>query len=240
MPLIAFLLLCCLGVVSTAGAMPGDTLFTQESAVTVYSEPNPNAPVVTQLDRARKLVEIKRQGKWVKVGVYRLGTSGTPTGFIGANGWVRSAWIGSEHPGGGLASGAATTNSPRQSPDRQNRQRRHVPSEDIELEISGTPGTSFRGSCNIISEPETFNRVKFKGITPKRYKFRARALNCMVNPLRLRGDFSKGRHARRLTVKLIVNGKIIIEKNMRSRGGYLHIWSSNYEDVSRYARPRSE
>ena len=89
----AFLLFCCLGIATEARAVSGDTLFTKEGAVNVYSDPSPNAQLVMQLDRGRKLVEIKREGSWVKVGVFRLGASGLPTGFISDTGWVRRTLV---------------------------------------------------------------------------------------------------------------------------------------------------
>ena len=63
----AFVLLGCLGGATAAHAEPGDTLYTQENAVDVRHYPSADAPVVMQLDRGRKLVEIKRKGPWAEV-----------------------------------------------------------------------------------------------------------------------------------------------------------------------------
>ena len=84
-------LLGCLGVATAAHATPGNTLYAQDSNLNVHEAPSASAPVVMQLDRGRKLVEIKREGSWVKVGIYRIGTSGDPSGFIGNDGWDPAA-----------------------------------------------------------------------------------------------------------------------------------------------------
>ncbi len=95
----AFVLFGCLVAATAARAMPGDTLYTQDSAVDVYQEPSEDAPTLVMLDEGRMVVEIKRQGSWVKVGVYRISVSGAVTGFIGNQGWVQDYLLGPRSPG---------------------------------------------------------------------------------------------------------------------------------------------
>ena len=95
----ALVLFGCLVAATAARAMPGDRLYTQDSAVDVYREPSEDAPTGVRLDEGRMVVEIKRQGSWVKVGVYRISASGTVTGFIGNQGWVQDYLLGPRPPG---------------------------------------------------------------------------------------------------------------------------------------------
>jgi len=88
----------CLVAATAAGAMPGDRLYTQDSAVDVYREPSEDAPTQVMLDEGRKVVEIKRRGAWVKIGVYRISASGNVTGFIGNQGWVQDYLLGPDPP----------------------------------------------------------------------------------------------------------------------------------------------
>ncbi len=94
-----FVLFGCLVAATAARAMPGDTLYTQDSAVDVYQEPSEDAATFVMLDEGRMVVEIKRQGSWIKVGVYRISVSGAVTGFIGNHGWVQAYLLGPRPPG---------------------------------------------------------------------------------------------------------------------------------------------
>ncbi len=95
----AFVLVSCLVAATAARAMPGDRLFTQDSAVDVYQDPSQDAPTLVMLDEGHEVVEIKRQGSWVKIGVYRISASGAVTGFIGNQGWVQDYLLGPRSPG---------------------------------------------------------------------------------------------------------------------------------------------
>ncbi len=95
----AFVLFGCLVAATAARAMPGDRLYTQDSAVDVYQEPSEDAPTLVMLDEGHEVVEIKRQGAWVKIGVYRISASGAVTGFIGNQGWVQDYLLAPRPPG---------------------------------------------------------------------------------------------------------------------------------------------
>ncbi len=229
----AFVLLGCLGGATAAHAEPGDTLYTQENAVDVRHYPSADAPVVMQLDRGRKLVEIKREGPWAEVGVYRIGASGLPTGVIRNDGWVRSVVIGPEPSNGGDSSGGIATRGrsyvqpePKLEPSREAVDIA-VAGTEFELHISGTPAAPFRAKCRLITEKGKLIRHKVSGWAPKKFRFVARAVSCTT--------FST---SFRLVVALKAGNKVA-RKAIRG-GASVRIWTDNFKKLSREARSRSK
>ena len=234
----AFVLLGCLGGATAAHAEPGDTLYTQENAVDVRHYPSADAPVVMQLDRGRKLVEIKREGPWAEVGVYRIGASGLPTGVIRNDGWVRSVVIGPEPSNGGDFSGGIATRGrsyvqpePKLEPSREavDKEVQAVAGTEFELHISGTPTAKFRSTCRLITEKGKLIRRKISGWAPKRFRFVARAVSCTVNNL----------EGRRLVVALKAGNKVAREVIHSSRAS-VRVWTDNFKKLSRKARRRGK
>jgi hypothetical protein len=82
------------GIVSPVAAAPGDTLFIQGDGVNIRQKPSTESPVMQQLDRGRLLVELRREGDWVNVGL-----DGTD-GFVG---WVHGTLVSPEAPAGAAA-----------------------------------------------------------------------------------------------------------------------------------------
>ena len=76
-------------------AAPGDVLFVQASGVNVRQFPSLEATVLTKLSRGSKVVEVKREGNWVRIRSERLN---------GAEGYIyrsllRSAWPSDDRTG---------------------------------------------------------------------------------------------------------------------------------------------
>ena len=63
-----------------ASATPGDILFIKADEVSLHAVPDAGAPVILRLKAGHKLIEFKRRGAWIKVGVF---------GAVGKVGWVR-------------------------------------------------------------------------------------------------------------------------------------------------------
>ncbi len=63
--LYGLLLLLTLG--SASNAAPGDVLYVQASAVNVRQFPSLEAEVLTRLNRGSKVVEVRREGDWIRV-----------------------------------------------------------------------------------------------------------------------------------------------------------------------------
>ncbi len=218
----------CLGIATAAHAMPGDTLFTQDGAVNVYSDPSPNAPLVMQLDRGRKLVEIKREGSWVKVGVFRLGASGLPTGFIGDTGWVRRTLVWQISPGGDEGTGPP---KPSQEPvDRSIEKTLPIVGTEFELYFSGDYAREFRASCQFITGTGRLTRRRFGGVTPKGYRFVARAVSCTAP--------AYNRLAVTLQAKAgdIVEVRRALKTTEAGTARRIHVWTVNFKKLYRQAR----
>ena len=181
----AFVLFGCLIAATAARAIPGDKLYTQDSAVDVYQEPSEDAPTLVILDEGRMVVEIKRQGSWVKVGVYRISASGAVTGFIGNQGWVQSYLLGPRSPGSdaGTAVAAGEAGAELEESDESD-----VGTEFV-LEFSGDPARAFRASCRIITNAGNLTRRRFSAFTPAAFSFVARAVSCTA--ARSRRDASR-------------------------------------------------
>ena len=170
----AFVLFGCLVAATAARAIPGDKLYTQDSAVDVYQEPSEAAPTLVMLDEGRMVVEIKRQGSWVKVGVYRISASGAVTGFIGNQGWVQAYLLGPRSPGSDAGTAAAAGEV---AADLEESDESDVGTEFV-LEFSGDPARAFRTSCRIITMGGNLTRRRFSAFTPAAFSLVARAVSC--------------------------------------------------------------
>ena len=81
----------CIVIPLAASAAPGDSLYALGNNVNVRSAPSMSAEVIIQVNLGHKLIEFRRQGEWVEVGVARTG---------GKSGWVHSNLVGAVSPGG--------------------------------------------------------------------------------------------------------------------------------------------
>ena len=75
--LYGLLLLLALG--SASNAAPGDVLYVQASGANVRQFPSLEAAVLTTLSRGSKVVEIRREGDWIRV---RMEPSGDKSGWV--------------------------------------------------------------------------------------------------------------------------------------------------------------
>ena len=123
----ASVFVCVLAFAMAAQADQGDTLYIQEE-VDLVEEPSPQGPVMLQLEPGHKLVELERVGSWVKVGVFAIGASGEFTGFVADEGWLQSAIVASEPPGGDVPEEVAAADEeaepedePRETPVERDR-----------------------------------------------------------------------------------------------------------------------
>jgi hypothetical protein len=89
MRLIALVPLFSLAFATAANATPGERFYIQEEGASVHEAPNAAAPVVRLLERGDRVIEFRREGSWVKVGIF---------GTVGKDGWVQSAHLGPEPP----------------------------------------------------------------------------------------------------------------------------------------------
>ena len=78
---------------SVAMAATGNRLLVQGNAVNVREAPSTNAAIVLQLNLGHELLEIRRSGDWVNVGIARTD---------GKDGWVHASLVGAYSPGGGI------------------------------------------------------------------------------------------------------------------------------------------
>jgi SH3-like domain-containing protein len=60
-------LLLFLALGSASNATPGDVLYVQASTVNVRQFPSLEAEVLTRLNRGSKVVEVRREGDWIRV-----------------------------------------------------------------------------------------------------------------------------------------------------------------------------
>lgn len=216
----------CLGIATAAHATPGDTLYTRDSTVNVHKAASAVAPVVMQLDRGRKLVEIKRQGSWVKVGIYRIGISGLPTGFIGNDGWVLATLIDLENPDAGISE---TTSEP---VDHSNETLPPVVGRQMVLAFSGDPAARFKARCRIITKTGDLLHRRFDGLAPAAYRFvTAEAVSCTAtSPSRSRLVVSLGAGDN------VTSRQIHGYTSPTRRYDSVRVWTANFRELHRRAR----
>ena len=82
-------LLLFLALGSASNAAPGDVLYVQASAVNVRQFPSLEAEVLTRLNRGSKVVEVRREGDWIRVRNDQLN---------GAEGYVHGSLLRSAPP----------------------------------------------------------------------------------------------------------------------------------------------
>jgi len=82
-------LLLFLTLGSASNAAPGDVLYVQASAVNVHQFPNLEGAVLTRLSRGSKVVEVRREGDWIRVRNYQPNS---------AEGYVRGSLLRSTPP----------------------------------------------------------------------------------------------------------------------------------------------
>ncbi len=82
-------LLLFLTLGSASNAAPGDVLYVHTSAVNVHQFPNFEAAVLTRLSRGSKVVEVRREGDWIRVRNYQPN---------GAGGYVHGSLLRSAPP----------------------------------------------------------------------------------------------------------------------------------------------
>ncbi len=71
MRIVLYGLLLFLTLGSASIAAPGDVLYVQASAVNVHQFPNLEGAVLTRLSRGSKVVEVRREGGWIRVRNYQ-------------------------------------------------------------------------------------------------------------------------------------------------------------------------
>ena len=242
MRIAAFVLFCGLGFVAAAWAMPGDKLFAREDGVALRDTPRPDAAVAMRLERGRKLVELKRQGAWVKVGVYRIGASGQATGFIGADGWVPGALVGPAVPGDGAGQGVVARGRSLPAPgaarsgaagDRLRAAAAPGAATEFVLTFARPILATFRARCRIITPAGKIVRRNLGGPMPARYRIPARAVSCTAFSL------PSGRLS--VTLKAADGRQVRGHARIHPRAAVpsFRVWSANFREQVRQARRRA-
>ncbi len=152
-------LLLSVGIATAAAAAPGDILYIQGKTASVHQDPSKSAPVLIQLNRGHKVMEIERQGAWVRIRMFHTIKKG----------WVRSSLLDPRFPG----ETAAAPASPKPTPE-------DIRPVEFLLEIRGRPARKFEARCRIITETGDEIRSRMSGTVPKLYKIEAKAVWCKV------------------------------------------------------------
>jgi hypothetical protein len=158
--LLALMLVFLLAAVRPLGASPGAEFTVSGSGVALRAQPRETATALLTLTPEHLLVEFKRRGDWVRVGVYRE---------VGAFGWVPAdQLVPAPRP-----PPAAVTPEPLPP----------VPRPLIApllMEITGTPAVDIKGTCTLLGPPGGERRVKLVSQIPKSYSFKAAAVDCRI------------------------------------------------------------
>ena len=158
--LLALMLVFLLAAVRPLGASPGAEFTVSGSGVALRAQPRETATALLTLTPEHLLVEFKRRGDWVRVGVYRE---------VGAFGWVPADQL---VPAPRPVPVAVT---PEPLPP--------VPRPLIApllMEITGTPAVDIKGTCTLLGPPGSERRVKLVSQIPKSYSFKAAAVDCRM------------------------------------------------------------
>ena len=140
----------------------GDRFVVEEGLAPLYKKPDADSPVVTHLEKGRKLVALQEKDGWIKVLAFGKGETG----------WISKAYLRPEKPVGTFAA------EPRVEEKRQAR---------FVLEISGSR-QDYRARCKTVdAEGETVRRI-IEGRAPARILFDDRAVSCRVDLLSQHGS----------------------------------------------------
>ncbi len=147
--------LLSLGIATTARAAPGDILYIQGETASVHQDRSESAPVLIRLNRGHKVMEVERQGSWVRVRMFHTTK----------NGWVRSPLLAPRFPG------ETTAAPPQPQPPVLSFVER-----DFLIEVIGFTG-SFKGVCRFRTVDGDNKLVRLKGSVPKAFLIKAAQLN---------------------------------------------------------------
>ncbi len=152
-------LLLSVGIATAATAAPGDIQYIQGKTASVHQDPSKSAPVLIRLNRGHKVMEVERQGSWVRIQMFHTTRKG----------WVRSSLLAPRFPG----ETAAAPASPKPTPE-------DIRPVEFLLAIRGSPARKFVARCRIITETGDEILAKMSGTVPKLYKIEAKAVRCSV------------------------------------------------------------
>lgn len=148
-------LLLSVGIATAATAAPGDILYIQGKTASVHQDPSKSAPVLIQLNRGHKVMEVERQGSWVRIQMFHTIKKG----------WVPSSLLAPRFPG----ETAAAPASPKPPVPR-------VVEREFLIEVMGFTGP-FKGVCRIRTVDGDTRLVRLKGSVPKAFLIKAAQLN---------------------------------------------------------------
>lgn len=147
---------------SPSGATPGDVLVLRVDAVSLYEEPSREAALIRQLTVGQRLLEFRREGDWVEVGLFQA---------VAVRGWL---------PGVAVRRELATPYPPPRKSARQQAAKGDRTVHQFTLDVGGTPALAFRGTCWVIGPHGTEERLPFAGLVPYRATAGGAAISCLV------------------------------------------------------------
>ena len=199
-------LLWSLGIATAAGATSGDILYIQGETASVHQDPSKSAPVLIQLNRGHKVMEIERQGAWVRIRMFHTIKKG----------WVRSSFLAPRFPGettvaspqpkaeeGRVAVFSAKLAVPRGV---------DVVEREILIEVTGPFLHAFNGECRIETVDGGTRLVKLGGRIPKTFLIKATNIDTYMKCTFRKKLFDRHNKAR---VKIIVDGQVLEDKTFQ-------------------------
>ena len=209
-------LLWSLGIATAAGATSGDILYIQGETASVHQDPSKSAPVLMQLNRGHKVMEMERQGSWVKIRMFHTIR----------NGWVQSSLVAPHFPGESAVAPAEPKieKSPTAPPQPKTEEARVVvfsvkrkapPVTDVEvlIEATGRPSLGFKLYCRLENGDGEIRLAKMGGRVPKSFlinvpkDFAAKDFKISCNVRRATRN--------RLRLKLIMDDQVLVDKTFR-------------------------
>ncbi len=200
----AVALMLCLGFAGATAASPGKTLFVQGDLVNIRRAPSMEAPVLFQLGRGHRLIEIERRGPWVKVDIFR---------FV-EKGWVHDSLVGPRLP---EDAGAPPPEDQGPGADLEQPDTAVAPGNEFVLDVSGSPAMQYRGDCRVVNAAGKRERTRFKGFVPDQIALPAAAVFCVVQ---------KWDSVGRLRVTLFEDGRAIARAETAAPFNYVHVRSA--------------
>ncbi len=165
-------LLWSLGIATAAGATSGDILYIQGETASVHQDPSKSAPVLMQLNRGHKVMEMERQGSWVRIRMFHTIR----------NGWVQSFLVAPHFPGESAVAPAEPKieKSPTAPPQPKTEEARvavfsvelkapPVTDYEVLIEVTGSTTLGFKIYCRLENGDGEIRLAKFGGRVPKAF-----------------------------------------------------------------------
>ncbi len=210
-------LLWSLGIATAAGATSGDILYIQGETASVHQDPSKSAPVLIQLNRGHKVMEMERQGSWVKIRMFHTIR----------NGWVQSSLVAPHFPGESAVAPAEPKieKSPTAPPQPKTEEARVVvfsvkrkapPVTDVEVLIEATGRLSrygFKFYCRLENRDGEIRLAKFGGHVPKSFLINV-PKDFAAKGFKISCKF-RSRTRNRLRIKMIIDDQVRFDKTFR-------------------------